>query len=287
MNRAAVIGFPITHSLSPEIFKLLSQKTGIPVEYGKLAVEPRSFKRKLVAAKANYAGWNVTLPHKESAFKAVDHCDRVAARLGAVNVIRFRSRRAWGFNTDVIGVRETFRMQNFIVKGKKAVVYGAGGGAAAVVYALGASSCAEVILINRTRERARKLSEKLTEVFPKTRFRVRSTAPADADLYVNTTPLGMDAFPGSPKLPVFVPAPANDPRDVLVFDLIYHPIETSFLRAARAQGAETVNGLDMLVGQAIATWEIWFGKLPRSANRKRLHQDVRKHLLNFMVGQLK
>lgn len=296
---AGVVGHPVSHSLSPQIFALLSKRIGTALDYRRVDLPPGSldlavdFNR----ATALFRGWNVTIPHKHAILAHLDHCSPEARALGAVNVVDFSRGRAHGHNTDVMGIRATLAMQGWKPKGRSAVIYGAGGAAAAVGWVLGELKCPTVYLIARegcaSVARARALSRRLGKHFPRTRFlamtdrneipqsgprRARSAfiSPAGpwhatAGLYVNATPLGMQGYAATSP----ARAPLN-PR-ALAFDLVYRPLITPFLRQAQRAGLTTVGGLDMLVAQAIGTWEIWFGRLA-APERQGLHRYLYRGL---------
>lgn len=277
---AGVVGFPVEHSLSPEIFRILSKGARTPLEYRKLPIRPREFRKVLqeTVRTAKFLGWNVTIPHKETAARVVDRLDPLAASLGAVNVIDFKKGRSKGYNTDVHGILQALRTHGFNARGKKAVLYGAGGAAAAAAFALGSGKIGEVVLANRTPRKARALAARVRKSFPRSRFVVSvsgdARVPADADLYINATPCGMAGFPRSPALP----RKFSSEDRVFVFDLVYRPLETAFLRAGRRRGAVVISGIEMLVAQAIATWEIWFGPIGTAELRSKLQRRIERHL---------
>lgn len=255
---AAVIGHPVAHSLSPLIFSLISARERTPVEYRKIDVAPEDFARFTWLARklGLFAGWNVTIPHKQSAAKACDRLSPEARATGAVNVMRFEKKgRVAGFNTDILGIERTLAGQGVRLKGKRVVVFGAGGAGLAAGYAAGRMGAAEVVFVNRTLTRARAAARRLAKAWPRTRFRAAAWPGGQAaELYVNATSLGMRSSSAPPL-------PPGARSGAVAFDVVYVPEDTAFLRAARKRGLRAVGGLDMLVWQAIATWEIWFGKL--------------------------
>ena len=261
---AGVMGFPVSHSWSPSIFSLLARILDDPLDYRTIEVDPVNWEES-VSVLQNikiFHGWNVTLPFKEKFLNRVDVLSSEARAVGAVNVVKVsEGGKLWGYNTDVFGVQRTLEEQKFRAQGKCAVIFGAGGASLAVAYALGSSGASDVWIVNRTIARARSQAKRLRTLFPKTVFhaceqlpRTRTISP---QLYVNATPLGMVGFPRESLLPKSVVA------DALVFDLVYHPEKTPFLASAEKLGVASVGGLDMLLWQALASWEIWVGKVPQ------------------------
>jgi shikimate dehydrogenase len=270
---AAVIGHPVAHSLSPQIFAALCRSLGRQGLYRRLDLPPSELPLffRAHAKRGLFTGWNVTIPHKEAMLRLVDKASPLARAVGAVNVVTFGKDGAQGYNTDVYGIRQTLREQGCRVRGGRAVLYGAGGAARAVAAALGESGADEVWVVNRTAARARALCRRFRHLYPRTRFVFAPSAdavPGEIRLAVNATSLGLKGR-GSPAL-----APGVGSR-TLAFDLVYTERLTSFLSAAGRRGARTVNGLDMLIWQAIATWEIWFGRTGRA---EALKKNVRRSL---------
>ncbi len=274
---AGVLGHPVAHSLSPAIFNFLAKTLSREVLYQKIDVPPDQLKRfvKALAQQQLFTGWNVTLPHKQ---KILTLCDRVSAEakaIGAANVVHFLRGKSTAYNTDVFGIRQTLREQELRLRGKAAVLYGAGGAARAVAYALGQEGTARVWVINRTPARGKALCRHFSRILPRTRFEwvgAATRVEGRVALVVNATPVGMKVGRARFDLPAAVE------KKTLAFDLIYRPKFTPFLKEARHRGAATVGGMDMLVWQAIATWEIWFGKVK---NRQLLKQKLSRALAKF------
>jgi shikimate dehydrogenase len=260
-----VIGYPVSHSLSPEIFAFLASRLKRPLVYRRLPVMPEELPTfvKIAQLSQLFHGWNVTIPHKTELATYCDRLSPAAEAMGAVNVIAFRDGVLQGHNTDVIGIRETLAERKFKAKGCSSVVYGAGGAAIAAGFALGEAGAARVVIQNRTEANARQVCARLSRIFRKTRFEATSNAQGDFDLYVNATPLGMEGFPPNALLPT------RPKKGALAFDLIYKPARTSFLATAEDRGLKTLGGLDMLIWQAIGTWEIWFGPVKGKAGLKK------------------
>jgi 3-phosphoshikimate 1-carboxyvinyltransferase len=246
-QRAGVLGASLAHSRSPEIHAWIGRAIGVNLAYERLE-RPAGDLAPLFAAirrDAAYAGINVTIPHKERAAQLVDRLARTAQAVGAVNVVARRGDGSLeGHNTDVAGVLATLDRHAIDVRDARVCVLGAGGAAAAVVYALAQRAPAEVVIVNRTPERARALAARLRRALPGLNLAVAG-APS------GTFALAVDATPGSVARPAIAPGG-------WAFDLKYGSEPSPFLRDAAANGANTVNGLEMLAAQALATHEIWF-----------------------------
>lgn len=262
---AAVIGHPIAHSISPELFGFIARETGISLDYRRLDILPERLREtfRVFREQGPFLGWNVTIPHKAAVARLVDERSAAAELLGAVNVVRFADGRARGDNTDVAGVALTFERHGLALQGQSALVFGAGGAAMAVGYVLGAQGADEVAFLNRTPARARTLARRLGAAFPRTRFTGNAVQlPEKLLLYVNTTPLGMSGFAPKSLLPRSARAGA------WAFDVVYRPEQTPFLRQAAKQGLGTIGGLDMLIGQALGTYDLWFPHHPLTRPRR-------------------
>ena len=265
---AAVIGDPVRHSLSPVLHNAAFAALGLDWVYVALPVQPGGGGRAVAAmATLGIEGLNVTMPHKAAVAEAVDRCSPVAARLGAVNTVVRSADGLLGESTDGEGFLTALRVdEGFDPDGARCLVVGAGGAARAVVLALAEAGAAEVVVVAR-REAAAVAAAALAG--PAGRPGTAEEADSCA-LVVNATPLGMDAvvleLPGAgtpagavPELPV--PERCLGPGQV-VADLVYQPMRTPFVEAARARGALAVNGLGMLIHQAALSFRLWTGEDP-------------------------
>ncbi|MBV8601314.1 MAG: shikimate dehydrogenase [Candidatus Eremiobacteraeota bacterium] len=258
---AAVIGHPIAHSLSPAIFRELAAAAGIALEYRALDVPQGELESTLVRFRNDpgFVGCNVTMPHKERIVALLDRCTPAAQACVAVNVVRREGTQLLGDNTDVAGIEATLRRLAFEPRGARAVIFGAGGGAHAVATVLGEAAASEVWIVTRSLERGRILAERATARWPATAFAVLALEreiPPPAELYVNATPLGQSGQPSRELLP------RNAPARAYAFDLVYRPAQTPFVRDAGARGMRAIGGFPMLLEQALATFERWFGFRP-------------------------
>ncbi len=210
-------------------------------------------------AERGFAGGNVTIPHKEAAFAAVARRDEAAELIGAVNTLWFDNGVLVGGNTDAHGFAANLDEYAPGWAGNgPVVVLGAGGAARAVIHALKVRGVDDIRIVNRTLSRAEELKHRLG-----TGITAHGTATpdllADAGLLANTTSLGMAGKDGAGALPA---DPALLPAHAIVTDIVYVPLETPLLAAARARGLRTVDGLGMLLHQAVPGFERWFGRRP-------------------------
>ncbi|MFN4283627.1 MAG: shikimate dehydrogenase [Alphaproteobacteria bacterium] len=258
---AGVIGWPVGHSRSPRLHGWWLEHYGIDGAYVPLAVAPEQFPQVLrTLPLMGFRGVNVTVPHKEAALAAVDIADDHARRIGAVNTVIVRDDGALeGMNTDGLGflVHLVEAAPDWRAERAPAVLFGAGGAARAIAVALLDAGVPEVRLVNRTRERAEALALALADPRLKvTPWLARGAALDGAALAVNTTTQGMRSQP-----PLDLDLAAL-PKDAVVFDCVYAPLETSLLAAARARGLVGVDGLGMLIHQARPGFAAWFGREP-------------------------
>lgn len=267
---AGVIGWPITHSRSPRLHGFWLDRHRIDGAYVPLAIAPQNVETALKGlAAAGFRGLNVTLPHKLAAHAACDTVDDNARRIGAVNTIVFGDDgRVHGSNTDAFGFVENIRQNSGWRSGGIAVVLGAGGASRAVCVALIDAGVSEIRVLNRTRERADALAGDLGRPLVAADWSRRAELLADATMLVNTTSLGMT---GQPPLDIDLDAL---PGDAVVNDIVYVPLETGLLTAARARGNEVVDGLGMLLHQARPGFEAWFG----------VKTEVTGELRDFVMG---
>ena len=256
-----VIGYPVEHSLSPLMHNAALQAQGLDMVYLAFSVQPFHLGAAIAGARAlGVSGLNVTVPHKEAILGLLDGLDDVAARVGAVNTVVNEDGRLVGHNTDVVGFLEALGTSvQGGASGRRFLVAGAGGAARAVVAGLCREGASQVWLYNRTEERSQALCRVAREWGP-TECRVAS-APmlreiaTCVDVIVNATSVGMGETVKSTPIPVDI----VDSRHV-VFDLVYGPRPTALIAHARAQGAVTMDGKEMLLRQAASSYELWTGR---------------------------
>lgn len=252
---AGIVGWPVAHSRSPLIHGFWLSRYEVDGAYVPLPVRPEDFGAALRGLRAaGFVGVNVTLPHKLAAFAACDSVSDAARRAGAVNTIVFRDGRTEGTNTDGSGFVANLRAAGVDPGAGPALVLGAGGGARAIAAAM-LDEGVPVRLANRTAERAETLARELPglSTIP---WRDRAAAVADVALLVNTTSLGMG---GATPPPIDIASTRGAP---VVADIVYTPLHTELLTAARARGLRTVDGLGMLLHQACFGFAAWFGVQP-------------------------
>jgi shikimate dehydrogenase len=253
---AGIIGWPVAHSRSPRLHGFWLEQYGIDGAYVPLAIRPDRFATAVRGLmEAGFAGANVTIPHKRAAFALCDSVDASARRAGAVNTMVFRDGQIAGSNTDGWGFLANLRAHGVDPEAGPALVLGAGGAARAVAAGL-LETGIRVTIANRTPEHAQALAHDV----PGLRvlgWDSRSEALADHALLVNATSLGMQ---GHPPLELDL---SRAPHGLAVADIVYVPLETPLLSAAAAHGLRAVEGLGMLLYQAVPGFRAWFGVEPR------------------------
>jgi shikimate dehydrogenase len=256
MKHVYLLGWPLGHSLSPVMQNAAFQALGLDWQYGLLEAPPEDLPEAVARLRrADVAGANATIPHKQAVIPLIDALSERAARVGAVNTIVKRDGRLTGENTDVDGVIRVLKDSQVGLRGARVVVLGAGGAARAVAFAL-AESAASITLFNRTASRAVALAADVTRAYRRLEVQVNDLAKIEAaDLIVNATSVGM--VPNIEASPM--PPGAEFRPGVVAFDLVYRPLKTRFLREAEQSGARTVDGLALLVHQGAAAFKLWTG----------------------------
>jgi shikimate dehydrogenase len=257
---AGIIGMPVVHSRSPVIHNFWLKAHGLRGAYVPLAVKPERLKEALHGLIAlGFRGCNVTMPHKQTAMPLLHRVNETAQRIGAVNTIVVEQDGTLsGFNNDGNGFVQSLRDAKADWRADQGpiLMFGAGGSARAVVVALLENGARQIRIANRTAAKARAIAEEFGPAVKAIAWTERSAALADVALLVNCTDQGMI---GKPDLDVDLTRLA---ATTLVADLIYTPLETSFLAGARNRGCVTVNGLGLLLNQAKLAFKAWFGVTP-------------------------
>ncbi len=269
------MGRPVSQAFSPGLHGFWLAQMGIDGALVPLAVKPEDFTvavRGVMAA--GFKGSSVTIPHKEAAFALAHDCDLAARAAGAVNLLSFHDNgRIEGRNTDATGLAASLREElgPDCVRGKPAVLLGAGGAARAAVVALHDLGAGEIRILNRTRGRAEQIAAALgPQVTPRLCVyddQDWAAAAADAALVVHTTSAGMK---GAPSLDIDLSAL---PKTAAVCDIVYNPLETSLLAKARTAGLRTVDGLGMLMHQGVPAFAAFFGIVPKVSPALRAHLE--------------
>ena len=257
---AAVIGWPVRQSVSPVLHSHWLKQHGMKGAYVALPIEPANFGRCVATLPLmGFAGASVTVPHKEAAFALVSSLDEDSRVTGAVNTLVFKGDEVAGMNTDVRGFAASLAETLGADAARKgpAAVLGAGGAARAIVLALQRAGSPEIRLINRTPSRSETLARAAGGAVRSVAWGDWKAVLTDAGLLVNTTSLGMT---GKPPLEI---ALDHLPSHAAVADIVYNPLETELLRAAKARGHRTMDGLGMLMHQAVPAFAAWFGVTPK------------------------
>jgi shikimate dehydrogenase len=252
---AGITGWPVGHSRSPRLHGFWIERYGVDAAYVPLPIEPARFADAIHGLMyAGFAGVNCTIPHKEAAFAVCDTVDESAHRAGAVNTLVFKDGRISGSNTDGWGWLENTRAHGVDPTAGPTLLLGAGGSARAIAAVL-LDRGVRVTVTNRTRERADELAAQLPGL-KMIDWDRRNDALADHALLVNTTSLGMA---GQPALEIDL---GRAGAGLTVSDIVYVPLETPLLASAKAHGLRCVEGLGMLLYQAVPGFQAWFGVDP-------------------------
>ncbi|MFH1825186.1 MAG: shikimate dehydrogenase [Candidatus Firestonebacteria bacterium] len=267
-----VFGYPISHSLSPQMHNAAFEYKRLNYVYVPFEVHPKNLKNVLKnLSSSGIVGINLTIPHKEIAYSCVDVLSKEAKLTKAVNTISVRRNKLYGFNTDVEGFLKSLKLDGHInPKGKNVLILGAGGAAKGVAFSLLSAGIRSLIIANRTYKRAENLVKEINNL-----SRIDSLAIplkedyikeiiGDIDILINTTSVGL--YKNDKSLPTHhqrvrgLLSHKSLHSKLLVYDLIYNPVETPLMKEAKIVGAKTLNGLGMLLYQGALSWEIWTGK---------------------------
>ena len=278
----AIIGDPVEHSLSPVIHNAAFKKLGLNLVYVAFTVTSPELKTAILGAKSlGLRGLNVTMPHKNAVMKYLDEVDSAAKPIGAVNTILNNQGKLIGYNTDGSGAMIALQENGVYPEEKKLVLLGAGGAAKAIAYQA-AQDVEELVILNRTQEKAKKLAEALKSLGAKVKAGTLSSKVLEeelptTDILVNATSVGM--HPDVDVSPV--------PSDLLhselsVMDIIYKPLKTKFLKDAKSAGANVVSGIEMLLYQGVVAFEIWTNCLaPIEVMREAALNELKKQVYVF------
>ncbi len=295
-NKACVIGYPISHSLSPIIHNYWLKKYNIEGEYTAIEVKPEDLEQFILnLGKNGYSGCNITIPHKEKAWEVVSKFsgspddelytvpNHIAFFMKAINTIVIDQNQHFvATNTDFIGfARNLLEAQpNYDYANSIALILGAGGAAKAVAFALASMNIAHIVIANRTLTKAFEVKEMMVEHFnyPEDKISVVEWEDRDAiikssNIVVNATSLGMK---NQPDMDIDF---SELQKKSLVTDIVYNPLETTFLRKAKEAGAIVVDGLGMLIHQAAPGFEAWFGQKPE------IDEELRNAVLNHLENK--
>ncbi len=248
-----VIGNPVEHSISPQLHNTMIEKTGVDYTYSAFRVREGEVGKALEGMRAlNIRGFNVTIPHKITAYDLCDEVDAFAKKMGACNTLVNTKGVIKGYNTDGPGFIRALLYKGVDVKGKAVAILGAGGAAAGVGMALADSGARMITIVNRTREKAEALAKKINRYHPG--VAMAGDGYMGIDILVNTTSVGMNSDDS--------PVESLDglSENAVVCDIVYCPRETAFLKMAREAGYRTVGGIGMLINQAVIAFELFTGR---------------------------
>ncbi|WP_288426631.1 shikimate dehydrogenase [uncultured Agrobacterium sp.] len=274
-KKAFVAGYPIKHSRSPIIHNYWLESFGISGQYEAAEIAPADFERFIASLKegdlSSYVGGNVTIPHKESAYRFADRPDALAAELGAANTIWVEEGLIHATNTDGFGfVSNLDDRQPGWDRTDKALILGAGGASRAVIQAVRDRGVSEIHVVNRTVERAQELADRFGDQVFAHPMEALSEVSKGCGLFVNTTSLGMDGS-AAPNIDF-----SGLTTGAVVTDIVYVPLKTPIIEMAEQQGFATVDGLGMLLHQARPGFEKWFGRRP----------DVTEDLRSLIIADM-
>jgi shikimate dehydrogenase len=273
-----VIGNPIEHSLSPIMHNAAFQALGWDYVFLAFKVKPARIPDAINGMRAlNIRGLNVTMPHKNTVMANLDRVDLSAQIISSVNTILNRENLLFGFNTDGVGAVKALKENGVELKGRKVLLLGAGGAARAIGYSM-AKEGDELAVLNRTTKQAQSLA-KLLEKLANKKIAYGSLSQSDiqkniqdADIIINATSVGMKPHQDESPIPAKLLRP-----NLSVMDIVYNPLETKLAKEAKAAGAKVVSGVEMLIYQGAASFEIWTGKsAPVEVMRKAVLTQLQK-----------
>ena len=275
-----LIGYPLGHSVSPAIHNAAFKKLGLDYEYVPFEVAPEDLAESLTGMRAlHMAGFNVTIPHKESIVPLIDEVTKLARIIGAVNTVLNQEGKLIGYNTDGAGFIDSLKEDAKINPlGKKTVVLGAGGASRAISIMLAEAGVTSLALSDIQEEKAKDLSEYISSHFEiacdfvEINSKDLQKAIDGADILVNATPIGMHPKVDQSPLPETI----NLHPKLLVYDLVYNPSQTKLLKTAKSSGCKTCPGLGMLIRQGALAFTIWTGQeAPLEVMRKAAEKALR------------
>ncbi|MBD8687880.1 MULTISPECIES: shikimate dehydrogenase [unclassified Rhizobium] len=276
--KAFVTGYPVKHSRSPLIHGHWLKRFGIAGTYEAVEIAPDNFATFMsdlkTGANGGFVGGNVTIPHKESAYRLADRPDEIAQEMGAANTVWLEDGLIHATNTDGYGfVSNLDACHAGWDKVGKAVVLGAGGASRAVIQALRNRGYQDIHVVNRTVDRARELKDRFGKTVHAHAFDALQEVMSGCGLFVNTTSLGMDGH-GAPEIDF-----STLSAGAVVTDIVYVPLQTPILAMAERQGFATVDGLGMLLHQAKPGFQKWFGPMPEVDEelREMIIADIASH----------
>ncbi len=272
MEKFGLIGYPLGHSMSAVIHRAGFKSIGVNASYETLETSPEDLVDRIKRFKReNYSGFNITIPHKVALALFVDDVDRYADITGAINTVKINPDKTMiGYNTDVLGFKKAIP-EEIDLQDKTAAILGTGGASRAAVMGLADKGVKEIGIYTRNIPNAMDYMAYVRRKFPNIEFnayqidRIRDLSKYN--ILVNTTPIGMQGR-SADMTPIEKDVLKTLPTDAVVYDIIYNPKKTILLKIAEELGYKTINGIDMLVYQAVSAQEIWFNKTPSFSEMK-------------------
>ncbi len=267
-----ILGYPVSHTLSPVMHNEAFRASGLDYCYLPFKVAPERLLDAVGGIRAlNIRGVNITVPHKERIIPLLDHLDKEASLIGAVNTVVNKDGKLYGYNTDAKGFIKSLKEEGIMPGRKKVMILGAGGAARAVAFSLLLNGVKSIQIYNRTPEKAETIVDFLNRVksgIAKTAYAI--TPLKDIDILINATSLGLKKNDPLPIAPAFL-CPG-----LIVYDLIYNPQKTGLLIEASRQGLKTISGLGMLLWQGVLSFRLWTGiEPPVEIMRKAIYRALR------------
>lgn len=264
----AVIGDPIDHSLSPNIHSAAFRELDLDSSYIAYRIPKGELKEGIEGLKKiKINGFNITIPHKIQMMKHLDKIDESCSLIGAVNTVENKDGVLKGYNTDMDGFLEPFKKKEFSIKNSKVLLLGAGGAARAIVAGFAKEKIKKITIANRTITNAYNLAnfaKKINLNSDTLNIKDVGESAKNYDIIVNATSIGLKNEPSPISLD-------NIDERTIVYDIVYKPINTDFIKKGKERGAEIIFGYEMLLGQATRAFEIWHGiEAPYNAMKKAL-----------------
>lgn len=266
MNKFGLIGYPLGHSISAVIHNAGFKSLGIDATYDTLETDPEDLVDRVKFLKRNdYNGFNVTIPLKLPISLFLQEVDKSADIVGAVNTVKIDANKLFkGYNTDVLGFKKAIP-SDIVLMGKRAAILGTGGASRAAAVGLIDLGVKAIDFYTRNIPNSMDLLKYMRRLFPDVTFETHQIEHirdlSMFDMIVNCTPIGMLGR-SADMMPLEIPAMETIKKSAVIYDVIYNPKKTILLKEAEKLGLQTINGLDMLIYQAISAQEIWFGKTP-------------------------
>lgn len=266
MYKLGIIGYPLTHSISAAIQKAGFESLGIEGSYDVLETTPEDLIPRIKYLKTSgYQGFNVTIPLKVPMSLFLDDIDDYANIAGCVNTVKILEDRSFiGYNTDIYGFKKAIP-SDINLNGKRAGILGTGGASRAAVVGLAEKGIKYIDFYTRNIINSRQTLDYVRAKFPQVEFNVyqiqNMRSLADTDIIINATPIGMKGYMAD-EMPLELTDFNTIRADAVIYDIVYNPIKTIFIKEAERRGLRTIGGLDMLIYQAQRAIEIWTGKTP-------------------------